>query len=71
MPQIDAQPILQLLGNHMAAKYLFTAHQIGLFTALADGPLDLDGLAAAMSSSAAHPADRRGRAGSDRIFGTL
>lgn len=49
MPQIDAQPILQLLGSHMAAKYLFTANQIGLFTTLADGPLDLDGLAAAAS----------------------
>ena len=46
MPEITPEPILQLATGFMAAKHLFIANEIGLFTALADGPAPLDRLAA-------------------------
>ena len=46
MPEITPEPILQLATGFMAAKHLFIANEIGLFTALADGPAPLDKLAA-------------------------
>jgi hypothetical protein len=46
MPEITPEPIFQLATGFMAAKHLFIANEIGLFTALADGPAPLDRLAA-------------------------
>jgi O-methyltransferase domain/Dimerisation domain len=45
MADITPEPIFQLASGFMAAKHLFSAHEIGLFTALADGPASLDRLA--------------------------
>jgi hypothetical protein len=42
----DPQVIFQLASGFMASKFLFAASELGLFEALADGPTDLDGLAA-------------------------
>jgi hypothetical protein len=46
MPEMTPEPIFQLATGFMAAKHLFIANEIGLFTALADGPVPLDRLAA-------------------------
>lgn len=43
----DAARILDIATGYMAAQQLFQASRIGLFAALADGPLDADALAAA------------------------
>ncbi|MFD4960687.1 methyltransferase dimerization domain-containing protein [Microbacterium sp. NPDC058389] len=43
----DAARILDVATGYMAAQQLFQASRIGLFAALADGPLDVDALAAA------------------------
>lgn len=45
-PAADPQAIFQLATGFMASKFLFAASELGLFEALADGPTDLDGLAA-------------------------
>ena len=38
-------PIMRVASGFMAAKYLFVGNEVGLFAALADGPLGLDDLA--------------------------
>ena len=45
MTEITPEPIFRLATGFMAAKHLFIANEIGLFTALADGPASLDRLA--------------------------
>jgi SAM-dependent methyltransferase len=45
MADLTPEPIFQLASGFMAAKHLFIANEIGLFTALADGPAPLDRLA--------------------------
>src|SRR4029434_4548358 len=46
MADITPEPIFQLATGFMSAKHMFIANEIGLFTALADGPAPLDRLAA-------------------------
>jgi SAM-dependent methyltransferase len=46
MTDITPEPIFQLATGFMAAKHLFVANEIGLFTVLAEGPAPLDRLAA-------------------------
>ena len=48
-PRVDPEPIMRVATGFMAAKHLFVASDIGVFEALADGPLSLDDLAAALS----------------------
>jgi len=43
--QVTPEPILTVVTGFMAAKHLFVASEIGLFSALADDPLSLDELA--------------------------
>ena len=43
--QVTPEAILAVATGFMAAKHLFVANEIGLFSALADGPLSLDELA--------------------------
>lgn len=43
---VTPESILRLASGFMAAKHLFAASELGLFEALADGPADLDSLAA-------------------------
>ena len=43
--QVTPEAILAVASGFMAAKPLFVASEIGLFSALADGPLSLDALA--------------------------
>ena len=43
--QITPDAILAVGSGFMAAKHLFVASEIGLFSALADGPLSLDEVA--------------------------
>ena len=45
--QSDAnpEPIFQLLTGYVGSQFLFVAHEIGLFEALAEGPVDLETLA--------------------------
>jgi hypothetical protein len=43
--QVTPEPVLTVATGFMAAKHLFVASEIGLFSALADGPLSLDELA--------------------------
>src|SRR5947209_7177437 len=50
-PAVDPEPIMRIASGFMAAKHLFVAGQLGVFEALADGPLDLDALAASLSIS--------------------
>ncbi len=38
--------IMQIAQGFMASKHLFAASELGLFEALGEGPVDLDGLAA-------------------------
>lgn len=45
-PAADPEAIFRLASGFMASKFLFAASELGLFEALADGPTDLDGLAA-------------------------
>ncbi len=48
-PAADAagpEQILQIASGFMAAKHLFAASELGIFEALAEGPIDLAGLAA-------------------------
>jgi SAM-dependent methyltransferase len=45
-PSPSPDPIMQIAFGFMAAKHLFAASELGLFEALAEGPTDLDGLAA-------------------------
>lgn len=45
MADLTPEPIFQLASGFMAAKHLFIANEIGLFTALADGTAPLDSLA--------------------------
>lgn len=47
---LDPAPIMQVASGFMAAKHLFVAGELGLFAALADGPLDLDALALAVAA---------------------
>jgi len=47
---LDPAPIMQVAAGFMAAKHLFAAGELGLFAALADGPLDLDALALAVAA---------------------
>ncbi|WP_037606437.1 methyltransferase [Streptacidiphilus rugosus] len=42
----DPEPVLRLATGFMAAEHLFAANELGLFEALADGPADLQTLAA-------------------------
>lgn len=44
-PDANPEPILQLLTGYVGSQFLFTAHEIGLFEALAEGPADLEALA--------------------------
>jgi O-methyltransferase domain/Dimerisation domain len=44
MPAITPEPIIKVALGFMAAKYLFTASEIGLFEALARGPANLEEL---------------------------
>jgi hypothetical protein len=46
MVQITPDPIMQIAMGFMAAKHLFVASEIGLFTGLAQGPATLEELAA-------------------------
>lgn len=46
MAQITPDPIMRIAMGFMAAKHLFVASEIGLFTKLAQGPATLDELAA-------------------------
>ncbi|HVK30042.1 MAG TPA: methyltransferase dimerization domain-containing protein, partial [Nocardioides sp.] len=39
-------PIMQIASGFMASKLLFAASELGVFEALEQGPVDLDGLAA-------------------------
>jgi hypothetical protein len=48
--QLDPEPIMRIASGFMAAKHLFVANELGLFAALADGPLDLDTLASAVAT---------------------
>lgn len=43
---ITPDPIMQIASGFMASKLLFAASELGVFEALAEGPVDLDGLAA-------------------------
>lgn len=45
------EKIVEIATGYMAAKQLFAASRVGLFTALADGPKDVAGLAAATGIS--------------------
>ncbi|SEM46219.1 methyltransferase [Streptacidiphilus jiangxiensis] len=42
----DPEPIIRTACGFMAAKHLYAANELGLFECLADGPADLDTLAA-------------------------
>ena len=46
MAQITPDPIMRIAMGFMAAKHLFVANEIGLFTGLAQGPATLHELAA-------------------------
>ena len=46
MAEITPDPIMGIAMGFMAAKHLFVASEIGLFTGLAQGPATLDELAA-------------------------
>ena len=46
MAEITPDPIMRIAMGFMAAKHLFVASEIGLFTGLAQGPATLDELAA-------------------------
>ena len=46
MAQITPDPIMRIAMGFMAAKHLFVANEIGLFTGLAQGPATLQELAA-------------------------
>ena len=46
MAEVTPDPIMRIAMGFMAAKHLFIASEIGLFTALAKGPATLDELAA-------------------------
>ncbi len=43
---VTPERIFEIAQGFMASKHLFAASQLGLFEALAEGPVDLDGLAA-------------------------
>ncbi|HEX8918941.1 MAG TPA: methyltransferase [Chloroflexota bacterium] len=43
--EVTPEPILTVATGFMAAKHLFVASEVGLFSALGDGPLTLDELA--------------------------
>jgi SAM-dependent methyltransferase len=43
---ITPEPIMRIAQGFMASKFLFAAGELGLFEALGEGPVDLDGLAA-------------------------
>jgi SAM-dependent methyltransferase len=45
-PGADPEVVFRLASGFMASKFLFAASELGLFEALAEGPTDLDGLAA-------------------------
>ena len=45
MSPISPEPLLHLLGQHLTAKYLFVANELGLFATLADEPITLSDLA--------------------------
>src|SRR4051794_23530532 len=49
MAEVTPDPILRIAMGFMAAKHLFVASEIGLFTGLAQGPATLDQLAATCS----------------------
>lgn len=42
----DPEAVLSIAGGFMAAKHLFAASELGIFEALAEGPTEIDGLAA-------------------------
>jgi SAM-dependent methyltransferase len=44
-PQVTPEKIFEVLMGFMASKHLFVANELGLFTALADGPATLEQLA--------------------------
>jgi SAM-dependent methyltransferase len=44
--EVGPEPIFQVAQGFMASKHLFTANEVGLFAALADGPLAIGELAA-------------------------
>jgi hypothetical protein len=46
MAEVTPDPIMEIAMGFMAAKHLFVATEIGLFTGLAQGPATLDELAA-------------------------
>jgi hypothetical protein len=46
MAEVTPDPIMEIAMGFMAAKHLFVASEIGLFTGLAQGPATLDELAA-------------------------
>src|SRR5437763_5031761 len=46
MAEVTPDPIMRIAMGFMAAKHLFVASEIGLFTGLAQGPATLDELAA-------------------------
>ena len=43
---VSPEPIMRVASGFMAAKHLFAANEVGLFEALADSPVTIDGLAA-------------------------
>jgi hypothetical protein len=46
MGEVTPDPVFQVATGFMASKHLFVANELGVFPALADGPLELDELAA-------------------------
>lgn len=55
-PTPSPDPIMQIASGFMASKLLFAASELGIFEALAEGPVDLAGLAArtGLTPRAAH-----------------
>jgi SAM-dependent methyltransferase len=45
MTVLSPEPIMRLASGFMAAKLLFAANELGIFEALGDGPVTLEGLA--------------------------
>ena len=43
---VTPERIFEIAQGFMASKHLFAASELGLFEALGEGPVDLDGLAA-------------------------
>jgi len=49
-PVLDPAPLLRLITAYWESQTLFTANRVGLFEALAEGPLSLEAVAAALDT---------------------